>query len=64
MYKSLGRLLQQEPPPNLLYCIRRKSNGEIYEVYNVFRTKDHKGEEIYSLKETYDILKEYTRKKK
>ena len=28
MYKSLGRLLQQEPPPNLLYCIRRKSNGE------------------------------------
>lgn len=59
MYKSLKRLLQLEPPPNLFYCIRRKSNGEIYEVYNIFRKKDHKSERIYTLKETYEILKDY-----
>lgn len=61
-YKILGKMLKLENPPNLLYCVRRKPNGDIYEVYSVFRLKDHMDEDIYTLKETYEILKEYSKK--
>ena len=58
---ALKKLLLDENPPQLFFCIRynKQEIKKIDEVYCVYNVKDHLKEKVYTLKETVKILDNY-----